>query len=51
MNGFGGHVRELQVGGTCELFIHLKQGSNRWTRREDTSIGLKLLDIDYEGAS
>lgn len=44
MNAFGGHVKELQVAGTCELLLH------RWyeetlTRSHDAMTGLKLLDV------
>lgn len=45
MQGFGGHVKELAVGGTCELFIHRLQGSTATTRTHDEAIGLKLLDL------
>ena len=45
MNGYGGHVKELAVGGTCEIFLHLKQGTDRLTRSRDDSIGLNLLDV------
>lgn len=44
MQAFGGHVKELQVGGTCEVLLH------RWydkalTRSPDDQSGLKLLDL------
>ena len=45
MNGYGGHVKELVVGGTCEIFLHLNQGTNRLTRSHDDDVGLPLLDI------
>ena len=45
MNGYGGHVKELVVGGTCELFLHLKQGSDKLKRKTDPDTGLNLLDI------
>lgn len=45
MRGFGGHVKELAVAGTCEVFLHLKQGPDKLTRSHDTDIGLNLLDI------
>lgn len=44
MNSFGGHVKELEVAGTCEILLH------RWyqggLRRElDDETGLKLLEL------
>lgn len=45
MKGYGGHVKELVVGGTCELFLHIKQESDRLTRSRDEDTGLSLLDI------
>ena len=40
----GGHIKELEVGGTCELLLH------RWyqpdlKRRDDPNTGLTLLDL------
>lgn len=43
MQAFGGHVRELTVGGTCEILLHAIQ--TELTRSHDDEIGLKLLDI------
>jgi uncharacterized protein len=38
-----GHVRDLTVGGTCEIFIHPLR--EKITRSPDDETGLKLLDI------
>lgn len=43
MQAFGGHVKELTVGGTCELLLHTVQ--TELTRSHDDEIGLKLLDL------
>lgn len=40
----GGHVRELTVAGTCEIFLHKWYG-DKLTRAQDQEVGLKLLDI------
>jgi predicted DNA-binding protein with PD1-like motif len=40
----GGHVRELTVGGTCEIMLHRWQ-TDRINRSLDTDTGLNLLDI------
>jgi uncharacterized protein len=44
MQAIGGHVKELVVGGTCEILLH------RWyeaglKRSQDPATGLKLLDL------
>ena len=44
MQAFGGHIKELQVGGTCEILLH------RWykdalTRQADPATGLNLLNV------
>ncbi len=44
MQAVGGHIKELQVAGTCEVLLH------RWyhgslTRSTDEQTGLKLLDL------
>ncbi len=41
---FGGHVKELEVAATCELFIHTFF-NKKITRNLDEEIGLKLLDV------
>lgn len=41
---FGGHVRELSAGGTCELLLHTVQGEPL-TRVKDDTVGLSLLAI------
>lgn len=43
-NAFGGHVKELKVAATCELFIHTFF-NKKLTRSLDEEIGLKLLDV------
>lgn len=40
----GGHVQELTVGGTCEVFLHKWYG-DKLTRFHDDEVGLKLLDL------
>lgn len=40
----GGHVKELVVGGTCEVMLHEWYGDNL-TRTQSDEIGLKLLDL------
>jgi uncharacterized protein len=44
MQSFGGHVKELEVAGTCELFIHV-WNKDKLTRSQDPKTGLKLLDL------
>lgn len=43
MKAFGGHVKEMTVGGTCEVMLHTFQ--DKLTRSQNDEIGLKLLDI------
>lgn len=43
--GIGGHVKELEVGGTCELFLHARFGGETMTRVYNDEVGLKLLDM------
>lgn len=40
----GGHVDELTVSGTCEIFLHKWYGQNI-TRSHDEEVGLNLLDL------
>lgn len=40
----GGHVKELIVAGTCEVFIHRTDGK-ALHRKHDSQIGLSLLDL------
>ncbi len=40
----GGHVKELVVGGTCEVLLH-KWYADNLTRSEDPDVGLKLIDL------
>ncbi len=42
-SAIGGHVKELEVGGTCELFI--TEVPLSLVRRQDEAVGLKLLDL------
>lgn len=44
MQAFGGHIKEMQVAGTCELFLHRWQ-KDKLTRTLDPATGLKPLDI------
>lgn len=45
MNAFGGHVKELAVGGTCELLLHRWNEEAGLTRSKDLETGLTLLDV------
>lgn len=40
----GGHVKELVVGGTCEVFLH-KWYADNLTRTSDPNSELRLLDL------
>lgn len=44
MLAVGGHLKELEVAGTCEIFLHrwFKEGLSR---SQDEQTGLKLLDL------
>lgn len=44
MQSIGGHLKELQVGGTCEIFLH-NWFQDNLTRLHDDETGLKLLDL------
>lgn len=44
MKAFGGHVKELEVAGSCEISLHRWYGE-RLTRSPDGQTGLKLLDL------
>lgn len=41
----GGHVKDLQVGGTCELFIQPIGPEHTLARSFDEQTGLNLLDL------
>lgn len=43
-NTVSGHVKEVIISGTCELFLHRWYGENL-TKKVDPDIGLKLLDL------
>lgn len=43
-HAIGGHVRELEIGGTCELHLHTIF-ENKLTRSTDPATGLNLLDL------
>ena len=43
MQAFGGHVKELTVGGTCEVMMHALQAELTRSQNDDT--GLELLDL------
>ena len=45
MQAYGGHVRELQVGGTCEILLHRWYNPDGLQRRTNPDVGLKLLDL------
>lgn len=44
MNVIGGHVKELTIGGTCEILLHRWYKDN-FTRSKSDEIGLNLLDL------
>lgn len=44
MAAHGGHVKDLQVGGTCEILLH-RWYDGKLTRSLDDDSGLKLLDL------
>jgi len=44
MSAIGGHVKELEVGGTCEVFLHI-WNSDQLTRYQDPETGLNLLNL------
>ncbi|HSE29375.1 MAG TPA: PPC domain-containing DNA-binding protein [Candidatus Saccharimonadales bacterium] len=43
-NSFGGHVKDLIVGGTLEIFVH-RTDDMPLSRKHDTEVGLDLLDL------
>ncbi len=45
MRALGGHVKELAVGGTAEIFLHLLQAEQKLERAQDKKIGLPLLQL------
>jgi predicted DNA-binding protein with PD1-like motif len=44
MKTYGGHVRELEVAGTCEVFIHI-WNKGQLKRAQSVEAGLKLLNL------
>lgn len=46
MRALGGHVKELAVGGTCEVFLHMMQGQQKLRRVHDDTVGLPLLNVE-----
>lgn len=44
LRSYSGHVKELVVGGTCE--VHLQTFDRTWHRRYDKETGLALIDFD-----
>jgi predicted DNA-binding protein with PD1-like motif len=44
MQAFGGHIKELQVGGTCEVLLH-RWYADALHRTQNPDSGLKLLDL------
>jgi uncharacterized protein len=44
LSAIGGHVREVIVSGTCEVFLHRWYGDNL-TKSIDPDTGLKLLNL------
>lgn len=48
LNTYGGHIKEMKVGGTCEL--QLQVFDTKWHRKKDEDTGLSLIDFDAEPA-
>lgn len=44
MSAIGGHVKDLEVGGTCEIFVRHWNG-DKIIRKPNEQIGLSLLDL------
>jgi uncharacterized protein len=45
MQAIGGHVKELTVGGTCEVFLHQWHEEAGLVRAHDQQTGLNLLSL------
>ncbi|MDZ7744700.1 MAG: PPC domain-containing DNA-binding protein [Candidatus Saccharibacteria bacterium] len=45
LQAIGGHVKEVAVGGTCEVFLHRWFGEAGLSRQKDDSTGLYLLSM------
>lgn len=45
LSAVGGHVKELAVGGTLEIFVQPLQNSLELTRSKDQQTGLNTLDV------
>lgn len=45
MSAVGGHVKELTVGGTCEILLHRWYETDGLSRSLDEETGLTLLDV------
>lgn len=45
MQGFGGHIKEMAVGGTCEILLHRWYETGGLSRSEDGITGLTTLDV------
>jgi predicted DNA-binding protein with PD1-like motif len=45
LSAVGGHVKELCVGGTVELFVQPLQNNMKLTRSKDQETGLNTLDV------
>lgn len=44
MSAIGGHVKDFEVAGTCEVFVYRWQ-AEKLIRRRDDEVGLSLLDL------
>lgn len=44
-SAIGGHVKELAVGGTCEVLLHRWYEEDGLTRSTDSETGLTTLDV------
>ncbi|HTE57121.1 MAG TPA: PPC domain-containing DNA-binding protein [Verrucomicrobiae bacterium] len=45
LQAFGGHIKELHVGGTCEVLLHRWYEQEGLHRTLDSQTGLHLLDL------
>lgn len=46
LRAYSGHVKELTVGGTCE--VHLQTFEDTWHRKYDEETGLSLITFDEQ---
>lgn len=44
-HSYGGHLKEAEVGGTVEIFVHMWDKDDGFSRGHDEQTGLKLLQL------